>query len=46
MVSTLDLITGGSAGVSRALIPLLMVLVGCIVIATIVFFYAKKLKIK
>ena len=43
LVSTLDLITGGSAGVSRALIPLLMVLLGSIVIATIVFFYAKNM---
>ncbi|MFT6092346.1 MAG: hypothetical protein ACJA2Q_000229 [Pseudohongiellaceae bacterium] len=42
MVSTLDLITGGSAGASRAIIPLLMVLLASIVIATIVFFYAKK----
>lgn len=42
MVSTLDLITNGPAAVSRALTPLLLVLLSSIVIATVVFFYTKK----
>jgi hypothetical protein len=42
MVSTLDLITKGSEAFSRALTPLLLVLLGSIAIATIVYFYKKK----
>lgn len=42
MVSTLDLITKGADAMTRSLIPLLLVLVGAVVIATIVFFYEKK----
>lgn len=42
MVATLDLITNGSAAVSRALIPLLLLLLISILIATVAFLYAKK----
>jgi hypothetical protein len=42
MVSTLDLITKGSEALSRGLMPLLLVLLSSVGIATIVYLYKKK----